>query len=74
MEIKIGVKDAAREVVLETGESADSVAQAVSEAVQKGTLLALTDERGRRVLVPGAVIAYVELGVEERPRVGFGTL
>jgi hypothetical protein len=35
-------------------------------------LLSLTDEKGRRFLVHAAKIAYVELGVADARRVGFG--
>jgi hypothetical protein len=35
-------------------------------------VLSLTDERGRRFLINTAKIAYVEIGVAESRRVGFG--
>jgi hypothetical protein len=35
-------------------------------------VLELTDERGRRMLVQTAKIAYVEIGVADVRRVGFG--
>jgi hypothetical protein len=35
-------------------------------------VLALTDEKGRRLLVPSQRLAYVEIGPSETPRVGFG--
>jgi hypothetical protein len=41
-------------------------------AVADGSLLTLADEKGRTVLVPGDRIAYVEIGVSERGRIGFG--
>jgi hypothetical protein len=34
----------------------------------------LTDERGRRVLVPADRLAYVEIGEQVERRVGFGTM
>lgn len=73
MEIKIGVQHASREISLESGESRDEVEKAVSDALMKGTVLSLTDERGRRFVVPGDRIAYVELGEPVERRVGFGT-
>ena len=72
MEVKIGVQQAAREVVLESAQSADDVVALVSAAVAGGTLLTLADEKGRTVLVPGDRIAYVEVGATERSRIGFG--
>ena len=35
-------------------------------------VLSLTDEKGRRFLVNAAKIAYVEIGVADSRRVGFG--
>ncbi len=74
MEVKIGVQQAAREVVLESAQSADDVVALVSAAVAGGTLLTLADEKGRTVLVPGDRIAYVEVGATERSRIGFGAV
>ena len=72
MEVKIGVRDVAREVVLESEQTPEAVAAAVEEAISKGTLLYLKDDRGRLVVVPSANIGYVEIGAPESRRVGFG--
>ena len=45
----------------------------MSSAIDKGTLLSLTDSRGRTVLVPSAKIAYVEIGPAASRKVGFGS-
>lgn len=74
VEVKIGIRDVAREMVLESLESADSVVSLVESAVSGGGLLRLKDDKGRLVVVPGALIGYVEIGAEETRRVGFGTL
>ncbi|RJK98067.1 DUF3107 domain-containing protein [Vallicoccus soli] len=75
MEVKIGVQNAAREVVLESAETAQQVAEAVSAALSSGTgLIDLVDEKGRRVLVPVDKVAYVEIGEPEARRVGFGAM
>ncbi|MEX0169204.1 DUF3107 domain-containing protein [Streptomyces sp. LMG1-1-1.1] len=75
MEVKIGVQHAPREIVLESGQSAEEVERAVADALA-GTsqLLALSDEKGRKVLIPAEKIAYVELGEPAVRRVGFGAL
>ncbi|KOG20609.1 MULTISPECIES: DUF3107 domain-containing protein [Streptomyces] len=75
MEVKIGVQHAPREIVLESGQSAEEVERAVADALA-GTsqLLSLSDEKGRKVLVPAEKIAYVELGEPAVRRVGFGAL
>jgi hypothetical protein len=74
VEVKIGVQNVAREITFDTDATAEEVAKAVSQAVDKGGLLTLTDAKGRQVLVPGAVIGYISLGESERRGVGFGTL
>jgi hypothetical protein len=76
VEVKIGVQNAVREIVLESGQSADEVAGLVADAVsgQDGAMLSLTDEKGRRVLVPADKLAYVEIGEPQERRVGFGAL
>jgi hypothetical protein len=74
VEVKIGVRDVAREVVLESELTPDAVAGAVEDAVKSQTMLRLTDEKGRLVIVPGSLIGYVEIGAPETRRVGFGGL
>ena len=72
MEVKIGVQQAAREIVLESAQSADEVLALVTAAVAGSTLLVLNDDKGRSVVIPGDRLAYVELGATERGRIGFG--
>jgi hypothetical protein len=74
VEVKIGVRDVAREVALESEETPEAVASLISAAVKDGSMLSLTDDKGRLIMVPGALIGYVEIGARETPRVGFGTL
>jgi len=74
VEIKVGIQHVNREVVVETTETAADVERAFSEAIESQGVFALTDERGRRVLVPSSKIAYVDLGEEHARKVGFGTL
>ncbi|QEV13974.1 DUF3107 domain-containing protein [Streptomyces fradiae ATCC 10745 = DSM 40063] len=75
VEVKIGVQHAPREIVLESEQSAEDVERAVAEALSgKAQLLSLTDEKGRKVLVPSDRLAYVEIGEPTVRRVGFGPL
>lgn len=74
MEVKIGVRDIARELVLESTQSPDAINQAVEAALTSGSVLRLEDERGRVVLVPANTIGYVELGAPESRKVGFGVI
>ncbi len=70
MEVKIGVQNANRELVLDTDQSGDDVEKAVSHALESG-LLSLTDTKGRRVVVPADKLAYVEIGSPTVGQVGF---
>ena len=72
MEIKIGVQNIGREIVLESNEDADSVAKIVEDAITKGSEIRLMDDKGRLIIVPGNALGYVEIGAEEARRVGFG--
>jgi hypothetical protein len=74
VEVKIGVQYAMREIVFESNDNADDVAKAVADAVKSGGLLNLTDEHGRRIVVPADKLAYVEIGEPVERRVGFGTI
>ncbi len=74
MEVKIGVQHSPRELVVDSPKSPDEIAADVASAMSGGTkdgLLALEDERGRRVLVPVDRIAYVEIAQADQRRVGF---
>jgi Protein of unknown function (DUF3107) len=75
VEVKIGVKGAARELSLESALSSEEIAVAVKAALaEAGGLLVLTDEKGRQVLVPVEKLAYVEIGEQSERRVGFGAI
>ena len=73
MEIRIGVAQGHRDVVLESSESYATVAEQVEKAIKSSSLLSLTDERGRTILVPGDRIAFVEIGAASAGRVGFAS-
>ncbi|MBU6347635.1 MAG: DUF3107 family protein [Actinomycetales bacterium] len=71
MEIRINVQNASREIALESNQSPDDVAKLVDQAVTSGEVLTLVDEKGRRIIVPGDKIAFVEIGTQSAGRVGF---
>ena len=71
MEVKIGVLHAPRELAFETDENAENVEKLFSEAVASDGVLALTDTKHRRILVPASRIAYVEIGGGVVGQVGF---
>lgn len=73
MEVKIGITDSPRELVLASAQTPAEVEELVSAALSDGSgLLRLSDERGRRFLIHTTKIAYVEIGVADVRRVGFG--
>jgi hypothetical protein len=72
MEVKIGVQNANRELVIDSRESADDVEKAVAKALgDDDGVLVLADAKGRRVLVPVAKLAYVEIGTTSVGQVGY---
>ena len=71
MEIKIGVQNVAREIVIDASGSESEIESAV-EAALRGESLDLRDEKGRRAVVPAGALGYVDLGEPSRGRVGFG--
>lgn len=71
MEVKIGVQHAPREVVFDSKADVAEVEAEVRAAVENRGTLALTDAKGRRIVVPGDKIAYVEIGGGVSGQVGF---
>jgi len=76
VDVRIGVTQSPREIEVELADntSADELVAKIDAAVTSATgMLWLSDKRGRRVGIPAAKLAYVELdsGAETR-RVGFG--
>jgi hypothetical protein len=72
VEVKIGVLHTPREIALDSAQTPDEVEALVSTALRSvDGQLALTDERGRRVIVPANLIAYVEIAQADVRRVGF---
>ncbi|GAA4230057.1 hypothetical protein FHR32_001725 [Streptosporangium album] len=73
MEIKIGVRSVHRELVVETDLSAEQVEEELSKAVAMDRgIFSITDNKGRRVLVPISSLGFIEIGEEEARTVGFG--
>ena len=71
MEIRIGIQHSPREIVIESEETADDVLASLSAAVADGSPVTLVDDKGKKVLIPGAKLAYAEVSTEEPRRVGF---
>jgi len=72
MDVRIGIRDNARDISFQSGLSAKDLTAKVTKAIEaKEAVLELTDEKGNTILVPTSSIAYVEIGAEETRRVGF---
>jgi hypothetical protein len=76
VDVRIGVTQAPRELNLELDDDEREQTEKAVEAALSGAVdvLTLTDRRGRRVAIPAAKVAYVELGpVDGDRRIGFGS-
>jgi hypothetical protein len=71
VDVKIGIADSGRELTVSVTDSPEEIEQRVTQALQAQTTLTLVDDKGRRVIVPVAQLAYVEIGPADSRRVGF---
>jgi hypothetical protein len=75
VEIRIGVTYSPKEIELDLADdsSGDALVEQISASVgEEGSMLWLTDRKGRRVGVPTAKLSYVEIGAPRSDRrVGF---
>ena len=72
MDVRIGIRDNARDISFESGLSAKDLMAKVKKAIEAlEPVLELSDEKGSIILIPTSSIAYVEIGAEETRRVGF---
>ena len=72
VEVKIGVQNTARELVIETDETNEGVAALVKDALASDNgVLTLSDTKGKVTVVPVANLAYVEIGRSIVGQVGF---
>lgn len=71
VEVRIGIVNVPREIAFESSETAEAIEQSVLHALAGEPVLALTDDKGKRFVVPSASIAYVEIGTERQRSVGF---
>lgn len=72
MEIKIGVAESPRELVVSSSSTPEEIEKLVSDAIKdiKG-VLSLVDEKGRRVIVPVSRVAYIDIAPADVRKVGF---
>ena len=75
MDVRIGIVQTVKELEVELEQDADrdAVMAEIEAALSSESVLWLTDRKGRRVGVPAAKVAYVEVGAPTPDRrVGFG--
>lgn len=72
VDIRIGIINTPRELSFESAQTPAEVEKAVGDALSSDAkFLSLSDDKGKRYVVPTASIAYVEIGEGESRRVGF---
>ncbi|MGN2636256.1 DUF3107 domain-containing protein [Nocardia takedensis] len=75
MEVKIGISDSPRELVINSSQTPEEVEALVSGALTgEGGVVSLIDDKGRKFLIQAAKVAYVEIGSSAAGRVGFAAL
>jgi hypothetical protein len=76
VEVKIGIQSVPRELVVETDVPADEIERQLASVLADDghSVFALPMSKGGKILVPADKIAYVEFGVPESRRVGFGNI
>lgn len=73
MEVKIGIHESPKEIIVELEGDADAVIADVEAAIGADDgMVWLTDKKGRRVGVPADRVAYVEISPDSDKTVGFG--
>ena len=72
MEIRIGIRENARDLSFESPLAAAEIQELITKALTEGvSVISLKDDKGRTILLPVASIAFVEIGVEDKRRIGF---
>lgn len=75
MDVRIGVTHSPKEIEIDMDDDAagDALVEQISASVgEEGSMLWLTDRKGRRVGIPVAKLSYVEIGAPRSERhVGF---
>jgi hypothetical protein len=72
VEVKIGVLHTAREIVVDSPQTPEEVEKTVAEALKSvDGQLVLIEEKGRKVIVPANLVAYVDIAQADTRKVGF---
>ena len=73
MEVKVGISESQRELVVSSIQTPEEVEKIVTAALSGNGegVLSLSDEKGRKYLIQTSKISYVEIGPSQGGRVGF---
>ena len=72
MQVRIGIRESARELSFESNQTAAEIEQAFAAALAGGNgVLKLSDSKGVVFLVAAGSISYLEIGASNERRVGF---
>jgi hypothetical protein len=75
VEITIGIKNIARELTIQSAQSAEDLRAAIAAALaDPAGVLTLVDEHDRVTVIPASAIGFVQMGQEGQRRVGFGAV
>lgn len=73
IEVRIGVIESPKELILELEEDAQDLIDKVKAASsESGGMVWLTDSKGKQIGVSVSRIAYLEIETERQRKVGFG--
>ncbi|MCL1897320.1 MAG: DUF3107 domain-containing protein [Micrococcales bacterium] len=74
MEIIFGLRQAPRELTLQSGDDPIQTKATIASALQQTSgLIDLTDQSGSTYLIPVQAVTYVQIGSDKARRVGFGS-
>ncbi|MEJ6507777.1 MAG: DUF3107 domain-containing protein [Microbacteriaceae bacterium] len=72
MDIRIGIINNPRELILQSSQSLDEIESAIAAALaNENGSLRLEDEKGHIFVVASRTLAFVEIGQEKSRKVGF---
>ncbi len=75
MDIRIGISESNHVIEVEMADETDRAAlkSSISNSISEGTMLWLIDKRGKETGIPGAKVAFADIGsAEDDRRIGFG--
>lgn len=74
LQVRIGVQNVPKELVVDTAQSADEVQDALADALAAPHgVLVLKDRRSGRIVIPAGRVGYLEIAEDEQRSVGFGS-